>query len=251
MNEVLFYDLKQVPVPVVNLATQIAGDLGRLIVGAHYAPGGMLEDEANLAKRYQVSRSVIRDAIKILVGKGLLEVRRGAGTRVKPREYWGLLDNDVLAWSQSAPPDPRTIRNLYGIRCVFEPKAAKWAAERGSTEAINKIGQALQAMQTSRNTVEGFVMADANFHRTILQASENEFMVAMEGVIFSALLSSIRLTNADPRDNEVTIPLHADVFDAIRAHDGKAAEMAMEAILDDAGTRLEHWLAGPANETRH
>ena len=81
MNEMLYYDLKESSGLSPSLATQIARELGRRVVAGSYVVGGLLEDEAALAARFQVSRSVIRDAVKILVGKGLLEVRRGVGTR--------------------------------------------------------------------------------------------------------------------------------------------------------------------------
>ena len=80
-----------------------------------------------LSERYRVSRSVIRDAVKILAGKGLLEVRRGIGTRVKSRQNWLLFDDDVLAWSQAAPVDPRMLHKLMEFRQIMEPNAAAWA----------------------------------------------------------------------------------------------------------------------------
>ena len=89
MNEMLYYDLKETSGLSPSLATQIARELGRRVVAGGYGVGELLEDEAALATRFQVSRSVIRDAVKILVGKGLLEVRRGIGTRVRERHRWG------------------------------------------------------------------------------------------------------------------------------------------------------------------
>ena len=89
MNEMSYYDLKQVSGLVPSLSTQVARELGRRIVSGAYTPEALIEDEAALAGRYHVSRSVIRDAVKILVGKGLLEVRRGIGTRVRSRAQMG------------------------------------------------------------------------------------------------------------------------------------------------------------------
>ena len=111
----IYYDLKQIAGLAPSLATQVAREIGRRIVSNSYAPGDLVEDEGALAERYQVSRSVIRDAVKILVGKGLLEVRRGIGTRVRSRSSWGLLDDDVLAWYQSAPPDADMLRQLKQV----------------------------------------------------------------------------------------------------------------------------------------
>ncbi len=234
----IYYDLKQIAGLAPSLATQVAREIGRRIVSNSYVPGELVEDESALADRYQVSRSVIRDAVKILVGKGLLEVRRGIGTRVRSRSSWGLLDDDVLAWYQSAPPDADVLRQLMDIRQVFEPKAARWAAERGDEEAHEQIGAATERMEAEKGSVEDFVVADAVFHRSILRATQNEFLVALEGIIFSALLSSIRLTNVDPRSNEASLPFHREVYEAIAARDGDRAEKVMEQLLGDAGRRL-------------
>ncbi len=239
MSEIIYYDLKQATGPVPSMATQVAGEIGRLIVSSAYAPGQLVEDEVSLAERYQVSRSVIRDAVKILVGKGLLEVRRGIGTRVRSRQSWGLLDDDVLAWALSAPPDADMLRKLMDVRRIFEPKAARWAAENASTEARGDIEAAMCAMEAEQGSVESFVGADARFHRSILRATGNEFLMALEGVIYSTLLSSIRLTNADPRDNSTSVPFHREVCDAIIAADGRQAEYLMEQLLLDAGKRLD------------
>ena len=103
MNELIYYDLKRSFGLSHSLANQVSRELGRRVVAGIYAVGELIEDENALTEKYQVSRSVVRDAVKILVGKRLLEVRRGIGTRVRPRTEWVLLDDDVLAWHQSAP----------------------------------------------------------------------------------------------------------------------------------------------------
>ncbi|WP_336055531.1 FadR/GntR family transcriptional regulator [Nitratireductor sp. CH_MIT9313-5] len=238
MNEMMFYDLRESAGLAPSLSTQIAREIGRRVVAGHYAPGALVEDEGALAERYQVSRSVIRDAVKILVGKGLLEVRRGIGTKVRERVAWGLLDDDVLAWHQSAPPKPAFLRQLTDFRRVIEPKAARWAAERGTEEGHQLIRDAQARMEAEKGSMEDFVIADALFHRAILRAADNEFIRAMEGVIYSALLGSIRLTNRDPRENAASIPFHRDVADAILARDGDAAEKNMELLLADTRQRL-------------
>ena len=238
MNELLYYDLKETSGLTPSLATQIAREIGRRVVAGSHEVGGLLEDEAALAARYQVSRSVIRDAVKILVGKGLLEVRRGIGTRVRERARWGLLDDDVLAWHQSAPPSADFLRQLMDLRLVIEPKAARWAAERGTEEGHTLIASAQARMEAEKGAIEDFVVADALFHRSILRAANNELLQAMEGVIYSALLDSIRLTNSDPRENEESIPFHRAVTDQIIRRNGQKAEDQMEKLLADAHRRL-------------
>ena len=238
MSETIYYDLKQVSGPVPSLATRMAKELGRRIISGSYQPGELVEDETALARHYHVSRSVVRDAVKILVGKGLLTARRGIGTRVQDRNHWGLLDDDIMAWSQSVPPSANMFRQLMDVRTVFEPRAARWAAERALEADIAAIGDAIQRMELETGAIEDFVVADALFHRSILHAAHNEFLRALEGVIFSALLNSIRLTNTDPRENEASLPLHRKVYEAIRARNGSLAEEVMTTLLSDAHARL-------------
>lgn len=244
MNEMMFYDLKEASGLPHSLSAQIAREIGRRIVAGNYEPGELIEDEGALAERYRVSRSVVRDAAKILVGKGLLEGRRGVGTRVRKRANWGLLDDDVLAWHQSAPPSADFLHQLTELRSAIEPKAARWAADRGSNDQHAQIEEAQRRMEQEQGSIEAFVLADALFHRSILRAANNDFLRAMEGMIFSALLGSIRLTNADPRDNEDSIPFHRSVMAAILARNGELAEASMEWLLADARQRLAQAGAG-------
>ncbi|MGI9504117.1 MAG: FadR/GntR family transcriptional regulator [Geminicoccaceae bacterium] len=238
MNEMLYYDLKEASGLTPSLASQTAREIGRRVVAGNYEVGRLLEDENALAARYQVSRSVVRDAVKILVGKGLLEVRRGIGTRVRERHRWGLLDDDVLAWHQSAPPSADFLRQLMDLRLVIEPKAARWAAERGTDDGHALIAEAQARMEQEKGAIEDFVVADALFHRAILRAANNELLLSMEGVIYAALMSSIRLTNADPRENEKSIPFHRAVTDQILKRNGDKAERRREKLLADANRRL-------------
>ncbi len=238
MSESAYYNLKRVSGLAPNLSTQVAREIGRRIVTRTHQPGDLVENEETLAERYRVSRSVIRDAVKILVGKGLLEVRRGVGTRVRSRENWGLLDDDILAWCQSAPPDEEFLRQLMEIRQIFEPKAARWAAERATDAELGQIKSAAELMAAETGTEEKFVFSDAQFHRSVLGAAHNEFLIALEGVIFSALLSSIRLTNRDHLENERSLPFHQEVYEAIAARNENRAEKAMERLLEDARRSL-------------
>lgn len=118
---------------------------------------------------------------------------------MRERSNWGLLDDDVLAWQKSVPADSHMLRQLMEVRQVIEPKSARWAAERGSMASHLEIQTAIEQMESEKGSVEDFVFADARFHRAILRSTDNEFFIALEGIIFSALLSSIRLTNNDPR----------------------------------------------------
>ncbi len=239
MDELIYYDLRDTPRLSHSLATQLARDLGKQIVAGKYPESSLIEDEGTLAEKNRVSRSVIRDAVKILVGKGMLEVRRGIGTRVRSRESWGLLDDDVLSWHQAATPNPRFLQQLMDFRLLFEPKAARWAAERGTEFALKAIEEAQLRMEAEQGSVEDFIVADASYHRAILRAANNEFVRAMEGLVFSSLIISMQISNADPRKNEDSVALHREVTDAILKRDGPRAEAGIETMLLDAMTRLK------------
>ena len=143
MSEQQFYDFKRQSGMTPSLGTQVARELDRNFVSGRHEIDSLIADEAALAERFKVSRSVIRDAVKILVGKGLLEARRGIGTRVRSREHWGLLDDDVLAWHLSARPSAEHLEQLIEFRRVFEPKTAGWAAKRASEASLGEIEAAI------------------------------------------------------------------------------------------------------------
>lgn len=224
-----------------SLPVQVARELGRRIVAGTYEPGTLIEDETRLVERFQVSRVVVRDAIKILVSKGLLEVRRGIGTKVKSRNHWTLWDDDVLAWHISAPPNYSFLQQMMDIRIAFEPKAAYWASKRATKEDLAVIKDACRKMEeeAEQGSVEKFVIADALFHKAVLRAAHNEFLTSMEGVIYSALLVSVQITNKDPRQNGTSIPFHIEVYEAIFNRDAELAERLTEKLLSDAIMRLE------------
>ncbi|GEB72690.1 GntR family transcriptional regulator (plasmid) [Pseudoalteromonas carrageenovora] len=238
MSELIYYDLKQTSGMAASLSVQVAKEIGRRIVSGSFEAGSLIDDEDALAKRYQVSRVVVRDAVKILVSKGLLDVRRGIGTRVLPRDRWNMLDDDVLAWHLSAPPNRKFLEQLMDVRLAFEPKAARWAAERARPEDLIEIAAACERMAKTDNSAEDFIIADSLFHKAIIKAAQNSFLASMEGVIYSALLVSIKVTNKDPRDNGASIPFHREVYEAIAAKDAEKAELLTEKLLKDASFRL-------------
>ncbi len=238
MSELLYYDLKRSVSMSPSLSVQVARELGRRIVAGAIDPDTLLDEENTLAERFKVSRVVIRDAVKILVSKGMLDVRRGIGTRVRPRNDWNLLDDDVLAWHLSAPPSREFLMQLLEIRLAFEPKAARWAAERGSKEDIEAIKEACDRMEAAVASSENFVVADALFHKAILHAANNEILTAIEGVIYSALLVSIKITNQTQESNLKSIPFHRSLYQAIAAGKAEKAEKMAGDLLGDAAERL-------------
>lgn len=238
MTELLYYDLKKTANMTPSLPVQVARELGRRIVAGHLAANTIIEDENSLSERYKVSRIVIREAVKLLVAKGMLEVRRGIGTKVLPRSQWSLFDDDVLAWHLSAPPQEEFLSQLMEMRLAIEPKAARWAAQRATTEDLEEIAEAIDRMERDQGTAQEFIIADALFHQAMLKAAHNEFLKGFEGVIYSALLVSVRITNKDPIKNGASIPFHRNIYEAIAARQPEKAEELTEHLLSDAKRRL-------------
>ena len=162
MSELLYYDLKDSAGVSPSLATHVCRELGRRIVGGVHREGELIDDEGRLGERFCVSKSVIREAIKLLVGKGLLEVRRGSGTRVRRRASWNLLDDDVLAWHLSTDPRPDFLRQLTEFRRVIEPSAASWAAKFGTEDEHAEIESAQVRMETGEQSIEEYRCGGCN-----------------------------------------------------------------------------------------
>ena len=238
MNEVSFYHLLGSGGLSTSLSAQVAGEIGRRIVAGVYRCGDLVHDEDAMAKLFRVSRTVVREAIKIISAKGMLNVRRGIGARVTPRRQWRLLDDDVLAWHQSAPASAKTLNQLMDVRLSLEPAAAGWAAQRADKDDLCAITTAVTCMEKEAGNREAFVTADAAFHRAVLYSAHNEFILELEGVIYTALLTSIRLTNKTTDENKDSILLHRAVADAIAARDQSTAQQRMRRLLDDASDRL-------------
>ncbi|OED49829.1 GntR family transcriptional regulator [Rhodobacteraceae bacterium (ex Bugula neritina AB1)] len=242
MSENLYYELNGKPKIATSYSVQIAREIGLRIISGDFEAGALIDDEGALSSQFDVSRTVIRDAVKLLSAKGMLEVRRGIGTRVRFRSSWDLLDDDVLAWHQSVPPSAAFLRQLLELRLMIEPTAARLAAQRGDDEALAEISNALAQMEAEQGEVERFVVADAIFHRAILRASQNELLRPIEGVIYSSLLLSVRLTNKDPRENDMSMPFHRDICAAILNQNSELAECKMDAHLRDTQERLGRYM---------
>ncbi|RYY29357.1 MAG: FadR family transcriptional regulator [Sphingomonadales bacterium] len=215
-----------------RLRGSIAHYLGTAIVGGTIQPGERLTGEVANAEALDVSRSAYREAVQVLAAKGLVESRTKAGTRVLPRSRWNLLDPDVLAWAFSGEPDPAFIRNLFELRSIVEPAAARLAAARCEKEDVKAMRAALAAMRRHTLATEAGMAADREFHDAILQATRNDALIALSASIGAAVNWTTKFkqrARALPRD---PVPDHARVSDAIAARDPDAAEVAMRTLVD-------------------
>jgi len=218
--------------PGRRLHGAIAHKLGTAILSGVYAPGDTLSGEVAFAEELEVSRSAYREAVQVLTAKGLVESRPKAGTRVLPRNRWNLLDPEVLAWAFAGEPDVKFVRDLFELRAVVEPAAARLAALRRDKNDLKVMKDALTAMRRHTLATEGGRAADRDFHNAILQATRNDAMQVLAASIGAAVNWTTQFkqrSRALPRN---PIPDHVKVYDAIAAGDPDAAADAMRFLVD-------------------
>jgi GntR family transcriptional regulator, galactonate operon transcriptional repressor len=213
--------------------------IGQRIVGDALAPGTDLPREVELMDEFQASRTAVREAIKVLAAKGLVESRQRRGMRVRAQDDWNLLDPDVLAWYAASSPSPELVGQMVELRRMIEPAAARLAAARRSVDELAAIEAAFALMQTGLDDFTAYYRADLAFHRALFRASGNPFVDRLGAIVAVILEVSFRLQRRSLIPASAGLALHAPVLEAIRARDPGQAEAAMLAIIDAAALELE------------
>ncbi len=221
-----------------NLHGKVVNEMGKRVVGGGYAAGALLPNEDLLCQELQVSRTALREAIKVLAAKGLLEPRPRIGTRVRARDQWNLLDPDILAWRCATGADAEFLRHLMELREIIEPAAAALAASSRSAEQLALIASALQAMRTAK-AIGQWVQADLDFHTAILRATNNPLLMPLAAIIGSALESLLGVTARSAGDFKRGLPDHQKVFEAIESGDAQGALHRMAGMLSDTRTLMK------------
>jgi hypothetical protein len=219
-----------------NLPAQIIFSLGSQIVSGQVPAGTILTSES-LEEKFGVSRTVIREALKVLHDKGLTRARTKIGTIVLGRNDWNLLDPDVIKWFNDSGLGPELVRDLEEVRASYEPWVARIAAKRRGTKDINNLNSAMKRM-TDAFYQEGpdspiIGEADSVFHQALLDATQNELMKQM-GLLFIPLLRIREEMVRHVISNGEFLVAHQAIVDAIVDEDSDAAELAMRALLEVA-----------------
>lgn len=214
-----------------RLHQSIARQLGTDILCGKYQPGSSLEGEIGQSAAMGVSRTVYREAIRILVAKGLLESRPKAGTRVTARTKWNLLDPELLAWMFLGEPDEAFVRDLFELRQMIEPPAAGLAAERRTDAQVAAMRRCLDVMEQQGLASEEGQEADREFHRLLLEAGGNAAVVALAGSIGAAVRWTTYFKQNSQEQPRDPLPEHVAVYEAVACRDAAAAERAMRTLL--------------------
>ncbi len=220
--------------------------LGGAIIRGDYPEQARLPLEAALAEELSVSRNTLREAMRLLVAKGLVEIRPRLGTVVLPRASWNFLDTDMLDWwGDSFLEDPGFMIEILRMREMVEPFAAAEAAGSATPAQVTQIREALDWMrrEMTGGGLGASVEADLAFHRAIIEAAGNRFITSIGKALTHALRMHFRALIATPDNFRLNIPNHENVLDAIAAHDIEGARAAMAKLVSQAGDDTRRLIA--------
>ncbi len=212
-----------------NIHGQIADRIGSGIVRGDVAPGELLPSEMRICELWNVSRTVVREAIRTLTGKRLVQSRAKSGTRVRPPEEWNWLDQDVLRWQMEMSDVDSYVAKLFQLRCAVEPAAAALAALAAGEADIARIRAVYDGMVAAGNDAD-FASADIVFHESIYFATRNEFFWPIAQMLQHTLRKNFAITSGGDHRPRAFVE-HLAVLDAIAAGDADAARAAATVLL--------------------
>ena len=224
----------------VQLHASVIDRLGFEIVSGVLPPGSSVGAD-DIAARLGVSRTVVREAARVLESINLIQIRRKVGITVLPPERWSPFDANVIRWRLAGPDRFEHLNALSELRSAIEPLAARLAAERATPEQCGALTAAVIGMSTTARSAhtDAYLNHDSDFHRTLLAASGNPMLRGLADLVVSVLVG--RTTHAlMPKVAEPeAVHLHGVVASSIQAGDGPAAERAMLAIVRESSTAVE------------
>lgn len=228
---------------VKNVHGTILDLLGAAVVGGRYPAGSSIPPEPMLGEELGVSRTVVREAVKSLVAKGLVSTGPKVGTRVLPAEQWNWFDPDVIVWQSQVGLTREFLKDLQDLRRVVEPAAVRLAAERATPEDIAAIEAAFAGMKAAVEQGGDYVAHDLRFHQGLLRACHNRMLVQMSKALSALLRTSFEISTTRKDGPRNSLPLHREVLDAVIARDPQRAETAILVLIDGAREDIETVLA--------
>ncbi|NEB76622.1 FadR family transcriptional regulator [Streptomyces sp. SID14478] len=223
----------------------VVESLGSRVVGGQVAVGATL-DPRTLVDEMGVSLTVIREALKVIAGKGLVASRQKRGTFVRPRTDWNVLDGDVIRWRIEGGEAEVVLRDLAEMRSIVEPAAVRRAAERRTQEQLADLESALDAMARAGSDAAEAVAADSAFHHALLVASGNEMLARLHELMAPALRARDSIVHGPHGCADDPVPSHRAVLDAIRDGDADRSGAAMAQLLAKAERDLDAAVRGGA-----
>jgi GntR family galactonate operon transcriptional repressor len=223
--------------------------IGRRIVRGELAEGEILPEQGELSRQLGVSRTVVREATKVLAAKGLVESRSKRGTVILPRSEWRLLDPDVLGWLTEAGLDPDFLQSMFEVRKIIEPAAVRLAAVRATPDELTAIQSTFEAMARADDEAT-YLEADIQYHAMLVAATHNDHLVQLVAAFGPALQAGLRAATRHgwewPDFLEFSIVPHREVLDAVMNHDPDGAGDAMERLVTQSQASFSY-PPGPEN----
>jgi DNA-binding FadR family transcriptional regulator len=228
---------------IKNVHGNTVDHLGEAIVAGRYAVGASIPPEPLLCQELGVSRTVVREAVKSLIAKGLMTTGPKVGTRVLSEDHWNWFDPDVIIWQSKAGLTPEFLRDLQDLRRVVEPAAMRLAAARATPQDIAEVEAAYAGMKHAVEHGGDYVTHDLRFHQGLLRASRNRMLVQMSKALGALLRTSFEISTRRKDGPVQSLPLHRAVLDAVIAHQPDEAEIAIRVLIDGAKEDIEEVLA--------
>ncbi|MFF8386198.1 FadR/GntR family transcriptional regulator [Streptomyces kanasensis] len=215
-----------------GLHGQLVQQLGQMIVSGDLGADRPLVPE-EIGQRFEVSRTVVRESLRVLEAKGLVSARPNVGTRVRPVSDWNLLDPDIIEWRAFGPQRDDQRRELAELRWTIEPLAARLAAGHSREDLQQRLADMVEIMghAFAQGDAITFSRADAEFHSLLIQLAGNRMLEHLSGIVSAALQVSGAPAISCDRPGESCISHHARIVEALAAGDGPAAEGAMRQLL--------------------
>ena len=231
-----------------RLYEQVTRALALRILGGTLSPDSVRNTELQLCRDLGVSRTVLREAVKVLAAKGLVEVRPKTGMRIKPRSEWTLIDRDVMAWQAEIGFSEDYVRNLFQVRLMLEPPTALAAAANATQEDLDGIREAFGRMEQELDDFSAYVEDDCDFHDRISRATHNDYLIQINRIILDAVRGAQSLFQKERGPAKYALDLHKDVCEAILHRDLEWAKSAMTRLIHEAEKDTLHALK---NQQQH
>lgn len=226
-----------------GLQGRVIDGVGRAIIGGRYAAGELVPKEAELTTEYGVSRTSVREAMRVLAAKGLVDIRQKVGTRVRRPEQWNVFDADILRWHSDEGRGEAILRDLVEMRQIIEPQAARLAAGRASMDELRRLQDALRAMAAALDDEESYAHADVEFHLAVYGASHNVLLRQFGAVVADFMYLSFNVQQGAATDEghlAADVDRHAAVLHAIdRGRGEQAAEAMLDVVLDGKSALIQ------------
>jgi DNA-binding FadR family transcriptional regulator len=217
-----------------RLASLIFEEVAHPILGGALVDGDVLPTEPALCEKFGVSRTVVREGLKLLEGRGLVRVEQGRGTTVQPRSSWDLLDPDVLRIALEYDQDMALLDNLMTVRRVLEREMAAAAASTITDSDLSQLAELIGEMEGAYDDYDRFRTLDNAFHAVIMRASGNEIGLTIVRVIhrYGGATQPLAATPRSKAALKRTTTEHREILDALAAGDGELAGERISAHIE-------------------